>query len=94
MSICVPSIPTGNIEICWTVDGGTAGAKHFYMRWRESGGPMVSPPVRKGFGSTVITGTLARTLNGKAQLEYRPGGLSWELTAPMGHLIEELDLHK
>jgi PAS domain S-box-containing protein len=83
------SVPSGKIEIGWRI----AGAKRFHMTWRESGGPRVSPPVRKGFGSTVITGTLARTFNGEAQLEYRSEGLCWELTAPMDPLIEELDLH-
>jgi two-component sensor histidine kinase len=85
---------TGRIEIGWRVDGKTAEAKSFLMTWRESGGPLVSEPGRKGFGSTVITGTLPRTFNGKAELEYRPEGLSWELTAPMGHLVAEFELNQ
>jgi PAS domain S-box-containing protein len=84
------SVPTGKIEIGWTVDGGTADGKRFRMSWRESGGPMVNPPARTGFGSTVTTRTLTGTFNGKAELEYRPEGLSWHLTAPMGDLIAEL----
>jgi two-component sensor histidine kinase len=84
---------TGKIEIGWRIDCGAASAKRFHMTWRESGGPMVSPPARKGFGSTVIGGTLTRTFNGKVELAYAPEGLSLELTAPMGDLIAELDLH-
>ena len=82
------SAPTGKVDLGWAVvdDGGAAGAKHFHMAWRESGGPTVSHPVRKGFGSTLVTATLSRTFNGKADLEYRPEGVSWKLTAPMGHL--------
>jgi PAS domain S-box-containing protein len=87
------SVATGRIEIGWTVDGKSAEAKRFLMTWRESGGPIVREPGRKGFGSTVITGTLPRTLSGEVELEYRPEGLSWELTAPMGRLIAEFDLH-
>jgi PAS domain S-box-containing protein len=86
------SVATGTIEIAWTVDGRTAEAKRFLMTWRESGGPMVSPPVRTGFGSTVITRTLRSTFKAKAELDYRAEGLSWELTAPMGQLIAELHL--
>ena len=86
------SVPTGRIEIGWTVDGGSAEAKRFLMRWRESGGPTVSPPLRTGLGSTVITRTLTRTFKGQAELEYRPEGLSWELAAPLDHLIAELHL--
>jgi PAS domain S-box-containing protein len=83
------SVPTGSIEIGWTIAGGPADAKRFQMTWRESGGPLVSPPVHKGFGTTVITGTVSRTFNGKAELAYRPEGVSWALTAPIGHLITE-----
>jgi PAS domain S-box-containing protein len=83
------SAPTGKVDISWTVTdyAGAAGAKQFRMTWRESGGPRVSRPVRQGFGSTVITATLARTFNGKAELEYRPEGVSWELTAPLGNPV-------
>jgi two-component sensor histidine kinase len=79
------SAPAGKVEIGWTVaDGGAAGAKDFHMTWRESGGPIVNLPARQGFGSTVITATVPRTFNGKAELEYRPEGICWKLTAPMG----------
>jgi two-component sensor histidine kinase len=81
------SAPTGKVDIGWAVvDSGAVGAEHFHMTWSESGGPRVNQPVRKGFGSTVITRTLSRTFNGKAELEFRPEGVSWELTAPSGGL--------
>jgi two-component sensor histidine kinase len=85
------SVPTGKINIGWAIDrDATSGAKRFRMTWRESGGPPVSPPVSKGFGSTVVTGTLSRTFRGKAETQYRPEGLSWELAAPIGHAITEV----
>ena len=87
------SVPTGKIRIRWTVDHGAGGAKCFHMTWRESGGPMINPPEREGFGSTVITKTLSRTFKGKAELEYAPEGVTWELTAPVDYLIEEIHLH-
>jgi len=88
--------PTGKVDIGWTVvDGaGPTDPKHFHMTWRESGGPMVNEPVRRGFGSTVITRTVPRTFSGKAELEYRPEGVSWVLTAPMGRLIAELQRNR
>jgi two-component sensor histidine kinase len=83
------SVASGKIEVSWSVIDDVDG-KRFHMKWRESGGPIVNRPVRKGFGSTVITGTVSRTFNGKAELEYRRGGLSWELKAPMGPHIAEV----
>jgi two-component sensor histidine kinase len=80
------SVPNGHIEIDWAIDG----AKRFQMTWRETGGPVMRSPARKGFGFTVITSTLSRAFNGEAKLGYSPEGLSWELAAPIGHVITEL----
>jgi PAS domain S-box-containing protein len=85
------SVPTGKIEIGWMVAGDMgAGPKHFLMTWRETGGPVITPPIRKGFGSTVITSALAGAFNGQTKLEYNPKGLSWELAAPIGRLFAEV----
>jgi two-component sensor histidine kinase len=51
------------------------------MSWRESGGPPVSPPTRRGFGTRMIEG-LARDLDGTADLEFNPGGLVCRIRAP------------
>jgi PAS domain S-box-containing protein len=85
------SVPTGRIDIAWTVaDDMNSGAKRFIMTWRETGGPVVTRPIRKGFGSRVITSALAGAFNGQAILEYNPEGLSWELAAPVGRLFTEV----
>jgi two-component sensor histidine kinase len=67
-----------------------AGSKRFIMTWRETGGPEVTRPIRKGFGSTVITSALAGAFNGQAKLEYNREGLFWELAAPIGRLFAEV----
>jgi PAS domain S-box-containing protein len=82
--------PAGRLRVSWTIDNGTAGEPRFCMTWRETGGPAVSPPVYKGFGSTIITGALSRTFKGEAKVEYRPEGLSWCFAAPAGNFIAEL----
>ena len=87
------SVPTGRIEIGWTISDWAASTKRFHMTWRESGGPAVQRPLRKGFGSTVIVATLSRTFTGEAELDYRPEGVRWEFTAPMGPLIAEFRPH-
>jgi PAS domain S-box-containing protein len=84
------SVAAGKIDIGWTINCGTAGTKRFFMTWRETGGPLVSPPARRGFGSTVTTSSLSRSFNGETKLDYRPEGLSWELAAPIDHLITEV----
>jgi two-component sensor histidine kinase len=48
------------------------------------GGPAVSPPTRKGFGSRLIGGSFGSDFGGKADLRYNPAGLEWTLEAPLG----------
>jgi PAS domain S-box-containing protein len=51
--------------------------------WRERGGPPVSPPTRRGFGSLLLDRTLAHDLNGKVAMEFKPDGLVCSITAPL-----------
>ena len=43
------SRPDGAVRIDWSPDGA-----RIRVEWRESGGPEVAPPARKGFGSRLI----------------------------------------
>jgi len=43
----------GRVEISWTVKG-TGNDRLLHLDWREIGGPPVSEPGEKGFGSTLI----------------------------------------
>jgi two-component sensor histidine kinase len=52
--------------------------------WRESGGPPVSPPGRRGFGSTLIERSLAYEFEAKVDMQFRPDGLVCEIDLPLG----------
>lgn len=43
----------GSVAIDWSIDPA-AGGDRLRIRWRESGGPPVTPPAHKGFGSQVL----------------------------------------
>jgi PAS domain S-box-containing protein len=58
---------TGRIRIAWEVDP----EGRVSLSWRESGGPPVTPPKDKGFGSILIERTFE-----DAYFEYAPGGLA------------------
>lgn len=75
------SVPYGRVDISWRLDDIGDGAR-FTMTWRESGGPPVAPPMKKGFGSTVLKELVERSLDGGATIAYRPEGLTWQVTAP------------
>jgi two-component sensor histidine kinase len=68
------SSPSGRLEIAWT-----HGHERVRLLWTESGGPPVSPPQRRGFGSRLLERGLAPFPGGAIRLDYRPEGLRAEL---------------
>jgi PAS domain S-box-containing protein len=62
--------PAGKVEVRWTADGG-----QLRLTWRESGGPAVSQPVRRGFGARLLEQGLAEELRGAVRLEFRSEGV-------------------
>jgi two-component sensor histidine kinase len=75
------SDPGGRVTIAWTVD--SANPPRLDLRWQESGGPSVSAPERKGFGSRLVEEVLAAELNGSVRLCYETSGLVCAVEAPL-----------
>lgn len=75
------SVDGGRIDLTWTVVGD-----HFLLDWRESGGPPVSVPQKKGFGFRLIQQGLAAELGGKATTEYPVAGLRFKFEASLSAL--------
>ena len=76
------SVPSGHVTIEWDVQPGNEkqGTKRISLRWVESNGrPIEMQPNRKGFGSKVLETMVARSVDGTAELDYRPEGLCWTL---------------
>jgi len=72
------SAPGGTVTVVWHID---PGAPHrLTLHWEERGGPTVSPPARKGFGSRLIAASLKSDVGGEARVDYRPSGLVCVLT--------------
>ncbi len=74
--------PDGQVRISWWASRGETGAR-LSMRWEEHGGPPVTPPSRKGFGSRLIQEGLARELNGEVRLIYEPAGVVCTIDVPL-----------
>ena len=73
---------TGSVALDWTVTGGAADAS-FQLTWKESGGPPVTPPTRKGFGSRLIAEAAGSDLHGETKLSFDPDGVLWTLQASL-----------
>ncbi len=52
------------------------------LRWRESGGPPVSPPQARGFGSTLISEVTTRQLSGTLAIDWLPVGMQFSAVLP------------
>ncbi len=69
-----------------TIDWIASNPDQAIVRWQESGGPSVSPPQRKGFGSRLLERGLAADLGGQPSLSFAPEGvvclLPLRLTSP------------
>jgi two-component sensor histidine kinase len=70
----------GTIEIGWS--NGDSAHPGFRFTWEEAGGPPVSKPVRKGFGSRLIERMLANDFGGEVETQYRAEGIKCELRSP------------
>jgi PAS domain S-box-containing protein len=72
----------GKIDIAWQAEP-TTQSDRMRLRWQESGGPPVTPPGRKGFGSRLIEGGLAQDLGGEVRLDYKPLGVICQIIMPI-----------
>lgn len=73
----------GRVAISWTIGRDAEGVEILTWTWRERGGPAVTPPDRKGFGSFLIARVLGADFGGSVSIDYAPEGLSVVLTAPV-----------
>jgi PAS domain S-box-containing protein len=55
----------------------------FELEWRETGGPPVVAPKRRGFGSRLLSQGVRVDLNGVAELLFEPEGVICRITAPL-----------
>jgi PAS domain S-box-containing protein len=72
------SVSKGRIGVSWA----HPEIGRLVLRWTESGGPAVSPPTRKGFGTRVMTAMIHQA-RGQIAFDWHPTGLACEITLPI-----------
>ena len=70
------SVPEGRVSISGKLERSN-GADAFFFLWKETGGPNVSPPTRKGFGSAILLESAGHF--GHATVNYLPEGLIYQI---------------
>ncbi|WP_155897431.1 sensor histidine kinase [Aureimonas ureilytica] len=76
------SVPEGKVDLAWST-GHREGADVFELVWRESGGPKVADPSRRGFGSRLIERGLPGSVGGSVEQSYAETGLVCRIAAPL-----------
>ncbi|WP_336492405.1 sensor histidine kinase [Methylobacterium nigriterrae] len=76
------STPNGRVHVSWGI-AEQPGEQTVRLTWQEQGGPPVTPPSRKGFGSWLIERGLAGAVGGEVRTIYAPEGLVCSLVAPL-----------
>ncbi|GAA3996825.1 PAS domain S-box protein [Sphingomonas humi] len=70
----------GKVAIRWRTDDG-----RLRLEWKESGGPPVANPTRRGFGTRMIERGLAAELGGDVRIHYDSDGVRCSVDAPTPH---------
>jgi PAS domain S-box-containing protein len=74
------SLPSGWVHVRWQEEQ-RGRERHLRLTWEEHDGPLVVPPERQGFGSTLLQRALGRQLGGRVEITYAPEGLRVQITA-------------
>jgi PAS domain S-box-containing protein len=79
----------GHIEMTWSIERRD-GADCLLCSWSEIGGPPITNPTRKGFGSRLIVSSLHAY--GRAEVSYDPRGLVLTTEMPLSKIQFRNDL--
>ena len=82
---------TGRVDVTWTMLSGQRGGPLFEMSWEERGGPPVTKPARRGFGSQVIGDMVNMSLGCKAEIDYAATGFRWRIACPAQKIVENAE---
>jgi two-component sensor histidine kinase len=72
----------GRVSIDWSVSENDVGPR-LLLTWKETGGPIVKAPTRRGFGTRLVERGLAGELEGEAIITFEPEGMVCMISAPL-----------
>jgi two-component sensor histidine kinase len=82
------STPEGRVDITWAFDG-SGPDRIVRLTWRESGGPPVRRPTRRGFGSFVLEQVAPSMLGAKGVLQFEASGVVWTCDIAARSIVDQ-----
>ncbi len=76
------SVPEGRLSVTWSLHY-EEGRHWLLLSWVESGGPPVSQPIGKGFGTVLLERVLAVQCEAQLDIDYRPEGFRLDMRLPL-----------
>ncbi|KJC60838.1 histidine kinase [Bradyrhizobium sp. LTSPM299] len=73
---------TGTVTLDWDIREDGSDRK-LGMIWTEAGGPLVTAPIQRGFGSRLIERSARDQLGGEATVDFLPRGVVYTLTCTL-----------
>lgn len=70
----------GRVLVAWST--GKLGNEALVLHWDEEGGPPVSAPTHRGFGSRMIETIVSGELGGELSIDYAASGLRCRIVVP------------
>lgn len=76
------SMETGRLAVGWEM-AGSGDRDSLRIVWTETGGPQVTAPVRRGFGTALIERSLAHEFGALVERDFAPSGLICVIEIPI-----------
>jgi two-component sensor histidine kinase len=72
------SVRSGRLDVRWDIRDGNLD-----LSWNEQGGPPVTKPTTRGFGTRSVIASVNSQLGGRAEFDWRVEGLLCRLCVPL-----------
>jgi PAS domain S-box-containing protein len=76
------SVTSGKVTLAWGIKTGKRGP-NMILNWRETGGPPIVEPERRGFGMRLVERSIVQELSGNADISFAPAGVLCILSFPV-----------
>jgi two-component system CheB/CheR fusion protein len=76
------STSEGHLDVTWQIKGASHNPE-LEISWQEAEGPVVTPPIRRGFGTKLIERSLVIGLSAKVNREFLETGVRCVISVPL-----------
>jgi two-component sensor histidine kinase len=80
------SVPSGRVSIGWRLPLNGSASERLVLTWRETGGPLVVPPSKAGYGMDVVRSVIPYELGGTVDHVLAPEGARCQMEIPLAQL--------